>query len=283
MAQIDDIIKKFEGRSNSPELWMCPRPAYAEQLRKRINSPLINQGDGTYLCGTASVVQQFMRASKMDFIVFAISLYETGQACISFSGDECIKVVKTSASLRQMNPYSYGGAPFKGDWVDWVVLSSVRADLSTQSKLRKMFPYEKPQYESSFGNFLHASALPADVAQMLSRLGFEVLVMKARTFPSYNMNNLKMANDAYNCNHYVNLFVNSHITKKYGKGITEKRPAINTPTHWIVLSSPINISEDKEKGKIKFSYIDYGSEKKDVEFPSSDFFKYYFGFIAASK
>ncbi|XXY17973.1 hypothetical protein WME88_58065 [Sorangium sp. So ce216] len=290
------LIHDFGSRCRLPELWPCPRSTFAEQLRKRIGSPRINQGHGTYLCGTASVVQQLLRASLYDFIKFAIDLYETGSGKFLLEGrDVCLSVIKTDAMLRQVNPFAYDGLAFSGDWVDWIVLSSIRYHLSQNSPVwfrSKNLPYDRPVYSSMLGldwldvakNFLRASALPEEVEQMLQWVGFSVVQRDTNNIRPKDINNLKRAAERNNSGFHVNLYVNSAITRKYGQRIFSEANGSQksfTATHWIVVSSHIDIDEANKK--VTFSYVDYGTEKACVEFPLDAFLGHYFGFVAACR
>ncbi len=302
--EIYAMIDTFEGAGipgmrASPWVHAPSRKEYADMLRERVAAPRLQQGPGTFLCGTALAVQMAIVKNKTDFFKLAIDLYNNAASTISI-GDQTkrISVVK-GASLLTRNPElptTNNGQP-NMDWVDWIVLASVRRNLANKSIFRSIFQFSQPIYKSKTDNFLHASALTYEVESMIKSLGLDVCESETWSVPKVNVtrstkDNLIKASNHLLSSEVVGLFVDSHITKKYGepappvpsgnaRDIAGTKPHRSlTPTHWILLRSSVSFTSRNFVDYVSFQYSDYGVDRK-MECPADEFLLHYYGFVAA--
>lgn len=259
-------------------------------LENRVRNPYEIDQDNASLCGPASFFYALAKGDPEEYVRFAWSLYETGEATLNELQ------VKPSEATKEYAPIP---GMYQIEGVDWLVLASLR-----DSENRK-FRYDEPSDQFA------GITLPGEIEGWFEKSGFRQIINKTSLVRSMDIKNL-LAAHTYQAQQYaVALFINMNILVPSIK----KRLFAALPNHWVVLNSDVQVNgqvltpalakklyderldaelisgeEDVEfTDTVKFNVYSWGTKKVAVQGNDprkvylDEFLQHYYGFVAAKK
>jgi hypothetical protein len=247
-----DMIFEFQA-NKLPGAFKINRTVVANGLFERIRDPSkIGQGSSS-LCGPAALLYTIARSDPKKYVQFAINLYESGSASLG----------KLLIDVKGEDVTTY--TPPKSDIhpVDWMTLASIR-DSETW-----FFDYH------SETDKVAGITMPSSLEDWFRKAGYTEIINETNIFLTKDEVNARKASDLYKKAYNVSLFINALMLD------ADKHDEDSwTPDHWVVLTSPITITENS----IMFFIFTWGTQSRVVPRKGSlskkSFLNNYYGFIA---
>lgn len=252
-----DTVTAFENETDSPSAF--PKLSKAQiisGLRSRIDNPTqINQA-GLNACGPASLVYGLASKNPDAYATLTIKLFKYGSAA------EGTYVVKPGDDLKAKGPDDYEWKGNKPSQVDWMLLSSMRDTENSVS-----------DFEGGPDEDASAITTPSEMVKWLRKvMGYRTIDDQTNLVFTKGIDHAATVNTKRGEGNYIPLLINANmITTKKDKG-----PMALVPNHWIVLTSDINVGDDK----VTFTAYTWG-QNRSVECSKKDFADNYYGAIFA--
>ena len=198
-----------------------------------------------------------------------------------------------------MNASQSGGSYPGLDWVDWILLASLRTEVATKWLRTKepIWPLKSPQrmkdtWWGKAEHFLREGVMVGGFIKEMKALGFSIYERDARSGGFNDVGNLgrkdifhilpaltklRRANELFNMGMSVCLYIDSAI-------LHDKDDAISlSASHWIVLQGPVRFDLKDPEKPITLTYADYGSTKflSGTKSPTiENFLHHFYGYVA---
>jgi hypothetical protein len=259
-------------------------------LDDRVRNPYQIDQDNASLCGPASFFYALAKGNPVEYVKFAWSLYETGEATLNK-----LKV-KPSEATKNFTPVP---GRYQIEPVDWLVLASLR-DSENSS-----FRYDEPSDQFA------GITLPSEIESWFKQSGFRQIINKSSLAGNMGVKNLLAAHTYQSQQYAVALLINMNILVSS----SNKSLVAVLPNHWVVLNSDVHVNGQvltpalaKKLDDERFDAEVFSSEE-DVEFNDTvklnvyswgtkqvsvkgndptkvyldEFLQNYYGFVAAKK
>lgn len=252
-AKADKLIAAFSQSSRGGVFKHLTRAQIGIGMYINTRFPsLIKQGTSS-LCGPSSLLFNIARDNPAAYAQFAIDLYETGVAKLG-----TLKI-EAGSDLRAYAP------PLREiSGIDWMTAASIRDS-------ENWFL----DYQATSDSFAGIT-MPSALADWLKQAGYSDVKNHTNTVAIKDAANAHTANDYFKRNYRVCLFINGAML--YGEDQTSKSV---TASHWVVLTSPMVLSQ----AKVQFKVFTWGQGKYSVprgdQLSMDDFLDNYYGFVAA--
>lgn len=278
-----DRICNFLKRSSGSYFSGLDRNKVGVGLLLRAADPgLLNQGEAN-VCGPAVLLYSIAYSSPIQYVQFAIDLFEKGRAMLRRL------VIEPGKDVRAYRP---NGAVHQ---VDWLTMASIRDSENW------FFDYDTVS-EGPFG-ILQASGmtLPGELAHWFRKAGFSDIheetnlgAVGAGALGGYvaggagavalgaadpwaaGTGTLASANELFNKGYRVAMLINAKMLDK-----DDQSSRSYVPNHWVILRSPI----DRSGGNVTLQVFTWGRGNYVIpqgsDLSVEDFLKNYYGYVAA--
>jgi hypothetical protein len=186
-------------------------------LDDRVRDPYKIDQDNASLCGPASFFYALAKGNPIEYVKFAWSLYETGEATLNH-----LKV-KPSEATKKYTPVP---GRYQIEAVDWVVLASLRDSENSN------FRYDEPS--DAFAGI----TMPSEIESWFKQSGFRQIINKANIVGNGDVKSLLAAHTYQSQQYAVALFINMNILVSS----SNKSIVAAFPNHWVVLNSDVHVN-----------------------------------------
>ncbi len=262
------LLKDFREQGGGSAFWTYDRATVANQLGARVRDPTIINQAQTWLCGVTSVVRAWAQDTPVDYAWLGIQLYNLGRGRMG-KGDFLGKVLQPSDALR------HSALPTDMVEADWIVLASCHEALN----IGGVNDYTKDE------GALHNKAwqYAREVAAAYRAAGYKNVIDHTDTthITNFGVKDLEMANDCLRKGYRVSLLINDDLLIDKDMGSTSLHS-----NHWVGMLETINIMGDYVMAFKVFSWGNQGGRRipqdtAQTRIRSTDFFKQFYGFVAA--
>lgn len=257
----------YDGKGGSPHWANINRYGVSKDLLTRLDKPdSFDQGQ-TWLCGIATFVRVWAYDNPIEYVRFAIDMFEKGEGALAGHKKLGGKRIKPSKALLQ------SAAGDKVPVGDWIVLAPIR------EAFNDVFDYSADE-----GIFrIKSWNMPSDVVKEFKAAGYSKIIEKAG-WGSGGLASIEEASDLYDKGWRVIILVHSDIISA-SKPIAGTR-TIRTSNHWVGLDSAVDILRWGPEFRVKpFEVYSWNGKRKipgwGGDIPFSVFNSYYFGYVAA--
>ncbi len=252
LKAIDEFKKRTTGPQAFPKL---SRGTVADELKQRVINPsLINQS-GLPLCGPAAFVYVWAKRNILDYVNFAVDLFEKGKGKLGSLE------ISPGSDLKSKSPGSYKWKMgLKPAQADWIVLSSIR-DWEND-----MIDFEGGPTETTAGG-----TGEGDIIKWLGELGFSKVKDDVDRIFGDDVDDAKKVDKSVGLGNYILLCVDAHM-------IAPSMKKEGSANHWVVLVGNFKFS----KGRVAFRCYTWGGFR-DVDVTADKFNATYYGAIIATK
>jgi hypothetical protein len=264
-------VDSFAGGAGGGVFKSISRARVAAGLRLRLADPNgIYQGPSS-LCGPSVVVRAVAATDPLGYVTFVTSLYETGHGRI-----HDLKV-DAGEDLRNYDPGTVFDPrpPKEGptfEPADWIAVASLRDSENW------FWDYQNPN------NMAAGITMPSALDKWFKEVGFHEVIDDTNVLFTKGEDNLRRASELWTKDHWVCLFVNEDMVHW---DINKVRSRSVIPTHWIALTSAINIAADKSS--VSFTVFTWGNGHQSVPYDKSDTLSLadllhnYYGYVATRR
>jgi len=248
-----DVIATFEAKSGGGAWKNISRPDVVTGLRARVANPGKIDTSSCSLCGPAAFLYSVLSEYPEDYCNYICDLYDTGKGKLwDFE-------VKPGSDTK-----NYKVPTDKIDPVDWIGLGGLR------DSENGFFDYQSVDDDAS------AITLPMSLTSWFKKATYGTRHNVTNLVFTKSKSDIEAANSLRNQGLKVCLFVNADMLETSTQDNKSK-----IPDHWIVLTGPVLIKDDK----ISLEVFTWGEAKRKVpksgELSLSSFINNFYGYVAA--
>ena len=268
-----DLVRQFDERWG-PGVWPhIERSDLAARLRDRLARPdKLNQGH-TNLCGVASFVRDWLQDDPVDYVWFAICLYERGVGSFSRRGVTA-RTIRPSQELKNSVLAAIDRNSAKTvSPADWIVMATLREDLNLSLNYRADEGW-------LFWSDTRGLSSVSDVVKLFQRAGYQDVRDYANWWKRYSASHLEIAGKYVAANYKVVLFIDGRLLQKSRQ---DTEALVATANHFVGLTTPVTF--DGTRNYLTFKVFSWGDEQPVPDgggwMPVKTLERHYYGFVAA--
>jgi hypothetical protein len=248
----ESVVSTFASKSGAGVFKHIRRADVAKGVRDRLANPGKIDQNPSSLCGPASLLFCLIKKDPFEYARYVTQLYDGGLSTIGGI------VVRPSQDTKDYDP-----APDNMDPCDWVALASLRDSENAGTN-----------YQSASDQFAGIT-MPIELSYWLDKAGFKSVQNVTSVFWTKSKSDILAASTLHLTSNFVCLFINADML--YGSKHNQRSII---PNHWVVLTSPVNITGDK----ISMEVFTWGNGKYKIpesgELTVSNFCRNFYGYVS---